>query len=126
MAETRTLLVRDGKGIFKVEIPADAKVTFGPAIPFQGKGNASYAAETRQYALRIYKGSKEHPLAVFTGVVEFRDESLPVYREVIREAGKTVWKSDEEGYKVESQVKKRKAMQLEAAVGELTADEEAF
>jgi hypothetical protein len=56
---------------------------------------------------------------VFLGVRDFRDETIPVWREIVREAGKTMWKSDEHGYKVESQVNTNRALQLEGVVDNL-------
>ncbi|HSN67891.1 MAG TPA: hypothetical protein VLV48_01510 [Thermoanaerobaculia bacterium] len=105
-AETkRVLLVKDNDGEFKVEIPEDAKLTFGPAVPYARK--PGYNPETPQgYALRLYRGTKENLIAVFNGVHWFRDVTLPVSRLVIREAGKSVWKSDESGYEVQSSVKR--------------------
>lgn len=100
----RTLLVTDGDGDFKVEIPDEATVTFGPTIPYQPKNG--YAG-SNHYSLRVYQGSdKGKLLAVFAGVQHFRDSSLPVLRKILKEEGKTLWKSDEEGYKVEHEVRR--------------------
>lgn len=71
----RKLLVTDSDGMFTVEIPEDAKITFGPPVPFVGDTNQrNYDG----YALRIYRGSKENLLAVFPRVRAFRDLSLTV------------------------------------------------
>lgn len=101
----RTLLVRDGDGEFKVDLPAEAKLTFGPAVPYARK--PGYAPENQGgYALRVYVGSKENLVAVFNGVQWFREIGIPVSRLVIREAGKSVWKSDDKGYEVQHDVKR--------------------
>lgn len=103
---TRQLLVSTTKGEYKITIPAEAKLTFGPAIPYAGK-DRGYGAHVSEYALRIYIGTKENLVAVFTGVIEFRDLNMEISKKVTSEAGKTLWKSDEGGYEVTSSAKKR-------------------
>lgn len=98
----RLILFRTNEGEFRVQVPGDAKITFGPAIP--GPAQARNGYTRAEYALRIYQKTKDNLLAVFTGVYTFRDVSLPVSKLVVREAGKAVWKSDERGYKVEESV----------------------
>lgn len=73
---TREILVylKGGKRRRVADIPADAKITFGPVSP----GRA--ADFNAQNALRIYT-SKENQLAVFVGVEEFRDLTLTVREE---------------------------------------------
>ena len=108
---SRVLLCKDAEGEFKVVIPADSKVTFGPTIPYSPKNG--YPG-SNHYSLRVYKGSnKENLIAVFAGVERFRDVSLDVQRLVIRESGKTVWKSDETGYKVEENVERQRSWEDE-------------
>lgn len=93
-------------GELRITIPDDAKITFGPAVPFSGKG-AGYTPN-REYALRIYRGSKENLLAVFTGVKQFRETSIKVEKLVIREAGQSIWKSDEHGFSTNQEVKRNR------------------
>lgn len=100
----RVLLVKTVKGEFKVTIPGDAKITFGPAFRNHKESGFNAVAE---YALRIYQGSKENLLAVFTEVRGFQDINIPIERKVVSEAGKTLWRSDEGGYSVTSSVKKK-------------------
>jgi hypothetical protein len=76
-----------GEKDFTVEIPDDAKVTFGPFSPPTAASSTkpSYGvAGSRSGTLRIYKGTKttENVIAVFAGVDGFRDESLP-FEEVV-------------------------------------------
>jgi hypothetical protein len=75
--QTRTLLVEDKNGKFKVTIPAGAKVTFGAlhgsSDKFHQSGNV----------LRIYE-TKERQIAVFTNVIAFRDLALPIERMVAK------------------------------------------
>lgn len=88
----------------KVEIPVGARLTFGPTAPYAGKNG--YGAGCGDYSLRVYTSSKNDSLvAVFAGVVSFRDITIPVSKLIIREAGKSIWKSDETGYAVENEVK---------------------
>lgn len=103
----RTLLVKDAEGEFKVEIPEGSKLTFGPAVPYKTKHG--YEAPNHGYALRVYQGTKENLIAVFNGVTTFREIGLPVSRLVVREGGKTVWKSDEKGYEVQASVERNAA-----------------
>lgn len=82
----RTLRVYDRKGDFVIEVPDDAKVTFGyfnPAAPRdQSRDYTHHDNVARQTALRIYEGKteKSNQLACFLGVTGFRDESLPLTR----------------------------------------------
>ena len=80
-ANVRRLRVYDNRGDFIIDIPADAKATFGyfnPASaassPFRG-GYDDGRGEMRRTALRIYgTGGDKNQLAVFCGVKGFRDE----------------------------------------------------
>lgn len=98
----RILLLKTNEGELKVTIPNDAKITFGPSIPYAKKNDFGRVAD---YSLRIYKGTKENLIAVFAGVYSFRDITIPVQKLVVREAGKSIWKSDEEGYEFNQEKK---------------------
>jgi len=104
----RTLLLNTADGDMRITLPDGARVTFGPSIPYQKKD--SYSAGREGYSLRVYadKGT-DSLIAVFGGVNSFRDINLPLAKLIIREAGRSVWKSDEEGYKVEAEVKHKQA-----------------
>ncbi len=83
---TRKLLVW-GEKDFTLEIPDDAKVTFGPFSPPTSASvkSASYGvAGSRSGTLRIYRGTKatENVMAVFAGVDGFREEGME-YEEVV-------------------------------------------
>lgn len=107
---TRELLLltaRDGEK--KIVIPADAKITFGPAIPYVGKSGYGGNREPGEYALRIYQGTKENLIAVFTGVREFRDVNMPVAKKVIEEAGKTLWKNEGGEFEVRTKTKRKES-----------------
>ena len=102
----RQLLVF-GEKTFKIEIPDDAKITFGPFSPPSRDGYAT-RPERAVGTLRIYQGSKENIVALFAGVSGFRDLSLDYAEEVAREEGATIWKSDERGYEREEKMKRSK------------------
>jgi hypothetical protein len=111
--KSRTLLLQMQDDEYRITIPPGSRVTFGPTIPYQKKDSRGYA-DTRHdgYSLRVYENSKNDSLiAVFAGVNSFRDISMPHAKLIVREAGKQVWKSDEEGYKVESEVKQEKTFE---------------
>lgn len=114
--EGRTLVVKEvhSDKEFKITIPADAMCTFGPTAPYasggKGQGGFGMVSQDKGWSLRVYATkSKTDLIAVFSGVESFRDISMPMARLVIREAGKSVWKSDEEGYKMETEGTKEKA-----------------
>lgn len=90
----------------RVIVPGDSKITFGPAIPFQGRGG--FDSGQREYAVRVYDGPTEKAglLAVFTGVRSMRMDTIKVSKLVIREAGKEIWKNDEEGMTLNREVKR--------------------
>jgi len=106
---TRTLLV-EGKKTFRVTIPDDARITFGPFSPPSADQTESYARKAEGKAvgtLRIYKGgttkATENTLAVFTGISGFRDLScVDVEEKVAVEEVTSVWKSDQHGYRSET------------------------
>lgn len=101
----RTILV-EGKKTFRVTIPDDARVTFGPWSPPTGEGKYGVSEKALSGTLRIYKGgttkATENILAVFSGVTGFRDLSaVDVSERVATEEVRTVWKSDAKGYSQE-------------------------
>lgn len=105
--ETKTLLVRDVDGIFKVAVPADAKVTFGPVTPKEHSEVDGGRCGRSNLCLRIYQ-SDEKQLAAFTRVIAFRDMSLKVERLVIKEEGTKTWTQDEDGFTSAISVKQSK------------------
>lgn len=92
------LTQNDGKER-RIIVPKYAKVTFCPGIP---GGRKTYG--DNEYAIRVYGRTKEDLLAVIAGVREFRESTIDSQTLVTREAGTTVWKSDENGYKQETNV----------------------
>jgi len=99
----RELLVQ-GEKRFKVTIPDDAKVTFGPFSPPSKDRSESYGPSERRGTLRIYRSHKSDAdiLAVFSGVTGFRDLAAVEYiEEAFVTKGQTVWQNDQNGYSVE-------------------------
>ena len=102
----RELLVF-GEKTFRITVPDDAKITFGPFSPPGGGDRGNWVAAGRaEGTLRIYQGSKENIIAVFAGVRGFRDLSLQYAEEVAKEEGATIWKSDEHGYMREDKIQR--------------------
>jgi len=99
---SRTILVtKDNGNEFKISIPNDTSLTFGPFSP-PTKGANNYDRNSLAGTLRVYKGATAKAtkiMAVFIGVVSFRDLDDVDYSEKIAvEEGATMWKNDAEGY----------------------------
>lgn len=83
----KKIRVYDDRGDFDIEVPDDAKVTFGyfnPSAAGEGQKPGMYDQiqnVRKQTALRIYeKGEKGNQLACFIGVKGFRDVSITMTR----------------------------------------------
>ena len=120
----RQLLVLGDKN-FKVTVPDDAKITFGPwsPPPKRGSGGHGWEAGDKRGTLRIYQGTEKNVLAVFSGVHGFRDLTLGYAEEVAREEGSIIWKDDEKGYVRENRVASKKEW-IEPVVPMLAKDAE--
>ena len=103
----RELLVFADK-IFKITVPDDCKVTFGPWSPPPRQGKGMWDEQSKRGTLRIYRGTEKNIVAVFTNVVSFRDLSMGYAEQVAKEEGATIWKSDEHGYMREDKVNMKK------------------
>jgi hypothetical protein len=102
----RELLVF-GEKTFRIEIPDDAKITFGPWSP-PVRDNRGYERQFNPVGtLRIYRGSKENIVALFAGVTGFRDLSLGYREQIAKEEGATIWKDDQDGYLREDKFSRR-------------------
>lgn len=88
---------------FRVTVPDEAKVTFGPWSPPSEKASASYSEKSLTGTLRIYETAKTGAtiLGCFSGVASFRSSELDYEEEVITQEVSQVWKSDKHGYKRE-------------------------
>lgn len=117
--DTRVLLVQANPN-FKITIPADAKVTFAPFSP-PSRNDRGYSNSFNPVGtLRIYKGSKENVIGVFTGVEGFRDiTNIQYAEEVAREEGAILWKADEGGYQREEKVSRSSEYVAELGAGEV-------
>jgi hypothetical protein len=93
-----------GEKTFKITVPDDSKITFGPWSP-PTKG-FDRTPESMKGTLRIYQGTKEHILACFAGVSGFRDLSLQYAEQIAKEEGAVIWKDDKQGYQREEKVKR--------------------
>jgi hypothetical protein len=108
----RKLLVF-GEKTFKIEVPSEAKITFGPWSPPSSTlktYNSDPTGRALSGTLRIYESAKAGAsvLAVFSGVGGYRDLSMGYAEEVAREEGATIWKSDEHGYEREEKVSSKR------------------
>jgi len=95
-----------GDKIFKISIPDDAKVTYGPWSPPTKKGH--WDEGSKAGTLRIYQGTKDNIIACFAGVTGFRDLTMDYAEQIIKEEGATIWKDDEKGYVREDKIKRDK------------------
>jgi hypothetical protein len=91
--EIRTYEITTSEGMFRIDVPASARVSYGPVIGAAGK--ASYAASGN--CLRIWQGTKatEVQRALFQNVISFRDTSLPLQRMAVRKFGTEEWIADD-------------------------------
>lgn len=98
----RQILVERGSKLFRITVPDNAKLTFGPWSP--GKKEESYGDREKVGTLRIYQESKENIIACFGQVTSFRDLSMGYAEQVAVEEGASIWKDDAEGYVREDKV----------------------
>lgn len=106
----RVLLVQ-AETNFKITIPDDAKVTFGPFSP-PTKG-LPYNEDRARGTLRVYQGSRDNIIACFTGVCGFRELSLDYSEQVVVEEGAVIWKSDHRGYQREDKMQREERWLVE-------------
>jgi hypothetical protein len=104
---SKTLLVFGDK-TFKITVPDDAKITFGPFSPPSKMNGYTATPERALGTLRVYQKTKDNIIAVFSGVKGFRDLSLDYEEEVAREEGAIIWKSDKDGYQREEKVQRQR------------------
>lgn len=102
---SRQLLIIGAK-TFRITIPDEAKVTFGPWSPSTGEGRYQATEKALNGTLRVYASAKANAtiLGVFSGVTSFRDSSIEYEEQVAKEEGAVLWKSDEKGYTREEKV----------------------
>ena len=82
--ETKTLIIEMNGPDKRVQVPADATVTFGGLIP-----GAKVDGGSNRTALRVYQGKRQ--IAVFTGVQGFRFlDDITVLEKRTQQAAKSV------------------------------------
>lgn len=101
----KTLLVF-GEKTFKITVPDESKITFGPWSPPKGERTTMMSDAALRGTLRIYDKDK-NVIAVFSGVSGYRDAALNYSEQVAKEEGAVIWKSDQEGYQREEKVKRK-------------------
>src|SRR5215472_4653477 len=116
---TRQLLVfgdfRKSVEKFRITIPDEAKVTFGPWSPPKQEGYSR--GEQRAGTLRVYATRKADADIIFvqSGVTGYRDLSQVDYEEEIAKLeGEAMWKSDQHGYFRQSQERQSREWTKEA------------
>jgi len=102
----RELLVF-GEKTFRITVPDDAKVTYGPFSPPTKTESFEARADRAIGTLRIYVGTRDNIVACFAGVRGFRDLSLGYSEQVAKEEGATIWKSDKDGYTREEKFQRK-------------------
>ena len=114
---------KDGEVIYLIEkvngdrfyltVPEDWKLTYGPIwTPPENKRGFGGGSELR-YCLRFYDKNKERTRAMFDDVKSFRDNSLPLTKEIITEKGTITYKIDEDSKEHNERVERSKVLQLE-------------
>jgi hypothetical protein len=76
VTDKRTYEIVTNDETYRIEIPEDWKVTFGPVAVGGGK-RGGFGDPSGSMALRLYE-SEVRQRAIFTGVRSFRDLSIPV------------------------------------------------
>jgi hypothetical protein len=107
---SRTLLVFGAK-TFKITVPDEAKITFGPWSPpsSTAKTFSDPTGKSMAGTLRVYESAKAGSsiLAVFSNISGYRDLAIGYEEEIAREEGAIIWKSDKDGYRREEKVKRQ-------------------
>ena len=129
---SRQILVL-GEKEFRITVPDEARLTFGPWSPSSMKSADRYTTEKALTGtLRVYAGKTETSgvIGVFSGVTGYRDLSLIDYEEKTSiETGSVVWKSDKKGYYEEKKINRDEMWddpiaELEAGILEKLDNEE--
>lgn len=91
------LLTKDDGSEVRVVVNAKHRLTFGPwSVPGKNEQDRYGNQGRSRGTLRVYEGTSI--IAVFSGVVEFRDLSMETAKLVVREEGRKVWKRDDGSY----------------------------
>jgi hypothetical protein len=85
----KTLVITLNNGTTKkVEIPDDSRVTYGQICP--GTKSRGFEESGNSYGLRVYGKNKEDQLACFTGIKEWRVDTIKVLKKDIKKASKNI------------------------------------
>ena len=85
----KTLVITLNNGTTKrVEIPDDSRVTYGQICP--GTKSRGFEENGNSYGLRVYGKNKEDQLACFTGIKEWRVDTIKVLKKDIKKASKNI------------------------------------
>ena len=90
--DKRTYEIVTNDGTYRIDIPDDWKVTFGP-VAVGGSKRGNWDVGGGSMALRLYE-SEVRQRAIFTGVTSFRDLSIPVKKLVRTVKANTARKSE--------------------------------
>lgn len=104
----KTILVQ-GEKKFKITVPDDSVVTYGPWAPGKKDNQSHFAMANQAYGgtLRVYD-LKKNILCCFANVTSFRDMSIDYMEQVVVEEGSAIWNSDKDGYQREDKRSARK------------------
>ena len=112
---------------FRISVPDDAKVYLGPLVPKKeivipegAKITNFYANEqqyndgrsTPSYALHV-EDAEGNKIACIPGATGFRDLSIDFTLKIASEEGSTIWKSDNEGYSRQENIRKNERWHAE-------------
>ena len=90
-SDVRTYEIKTQSDRFRIDIPANFKVTFGSLSPGSKYGGGAMA-------LRVYESDTKQR-AVFTDVISFRDLSIPVRKYVKATKSKAESERDAKGHR---------------------------
>jgi hypothetical protein len=93
------ILTHEDGTIRKVTVPADWKVTFGPAVKGLNASNKPAQHYKIPMALRFYESDTKQR-AIFTDIVSFRDEAIKIQEQVVK-------RQEKDGYMECDGVRKR-------------------
>lgn len=116
----RKILGEDDAGEFKIEIPDDSFLTFGPNAPYATKGEKQGYGTPKQegWSLRVYSDKgKTNLFACLTNVKWFRETTVSMSRVVEKVVSSTVYKNDDGSYETTEQVVRSKQLMLHSDDG---------
>lgn len=117
----RSYLIECKQGYYRLTIPAELRLTFGPLMPFETKQYNPVHDGSRQHtAIRVYRG-KDDCLAVIPGVIAFREVSSLKLEKLVTNGTAESWADNTDGALDRSA--ERIQMVKDALEGNATEDE---